>query len=227
MLMYTPFENIGGWIICATRFKGTLYLCEYRTEEEKEKREQLTDREKHTPNGKPDPLPPVNEREELCLIFTTKLNGMSLLFGAEMDGVLSHTKISDVSGLAQAKFVELKTSRQIESHKQFNNFKRFKLLKWWCQNFLVGVEYLVCGFRNDEGIVQTLEQFHNTWDPNVCMNFCAKFLNFANHLVKEEDPDTVWKFEWKPHERVMANKIKGPSEYSFLPKWYTEAQTKI
>ena len=36
---------------------------------------------------------------------------------------------------------------------------RFKLLKWWAQSFLVGVPKIVCGFRDDDGNVTSLEHF--------------------------------------------------------------------
>lgn len=67
---------------------------------------------------------PVNERGELCVVFSTKLNNNHLLFGAEMDGVKSTTEIKNGSELAGAEFIELKTSRQIETGRQHFNFKR-------------------------------------------------------------------------------------------------------
>jgi len=66
----------------------------------------------------------VNEQEELCVVFRTKLNNHRLVFGAEMDGVRSMTEISNCSELAEAEFIELKTSRQIETARQNHNFKR-------------------------------------------------------------------------------------------------------
>lgn len=36
---------------------------------------------------------------------------------------------------------------------------RFKLLKWWVQSFLVGIPRVLCGFRDDNGLVGTLEEF--------------------------------------------------------------------
>jgi hypothetical protein len=54
------------------------------------------------------------------------------------------------------------------------------------------------------------------------MNFCDRFLSFVWSVVVEERPDTVWKFEWRPHEDVTAVKIPGPSEFSFLPTWFTQ-----
>ena len=38
-------------------------------------------------------------------------------------------------------------------------------MKWWAQSFLVGVPKIVCGFRNDDGIVKTLQTFKTTDIP--------------------------------------------------------------
>jgi hypothetical protein len=57
-------------------------------------------------------------------MFRTKLNNHCLLFGAEMDGVESTSVINSCSELAGAKFIELKTSRHIETARQNQNFKR-------------------------------------------------------------------------------------------------------
>ena len=40
---------------------------------------------------------------------------------------------------------------------------RFKLLKWWLQSFLLGVETIICGFRDDDGIVREIKTY-NTHD---------------------------------------------------------------
>jgi RAT1-interacting protein len=76
------------------------------------------------PDGVPDVTKPVNEREELCVMFRAQLNNHSLLFGAEMDGVNSTSMIDSCSQLAEAKFIELKTSRHIETPQQDRNFRR-------------------------------------------------------------------------------------------------------
>jgi RAT1-interacting protein len=76
------------------------------------------------PNGIPDVTKPVNERKELCVVFRAKLNNHCLLFGAEMDGVKSTSVVNSCSELAEAQFIELKTSRCIETARQNQNFKR-------------------------------------------------------------------------------------------------------
>jgi RAT1-interacting protein len=36
---------------------------------------------------------------------------------------------------------------------------RFKLIKWWAQSILIGIPKIVCGFRDDGGVVKRLEEF--------------------------------------------------------------------
>ncbi|KAJ9577289.1 hypothetical protein L9F63_006128, partial [Diploptera punctata] len=247
-LMCTVYENQEGWIFCATKFNGTLFLCQFETEEKIKQRENMSDKEKQftfwgrkferymcsdRPGVRPNPSVIVNDSEELCVIFKTKLNNRRLLIGAEVDGVLNCSNEINSSGeLAQCRLVELKTSRIMFSDKQYKSFERFKLIRWWSQSFLVGIEHLLCGFRNDKGTVCKLQHFNvlqipnkakDVWNPNICMNFCDEFLHYVESVVEQERPDTVWKFEWNPGDDcVRALKLEGPSQYSFLPQWFTE-----
>ena len=41
---------------------------------------------------------------------------------------------------------------------QERTLKKFKQIKWWCQSFLVGVPKIVCGFRDDDGVVEKVVQ---------------------------------------------------------------------
>ena len=43
---------------------------------------------------------------------------------------------------------------------------RYKLMKWWAQSFLVGVPKIVCGFRDDDGIVKNLQSFRTSMIPH-------------------------------------------------------------
>lgn len=36
---------------------------------------------------------------------------------------------------------------------------RFKLIKWWCQSFLVGIGTVVAGFRDDTGVVESVAEY--------------------------------------------------------------------
>lgn len=38
-------------------------------------------------------------------------------------------------------------------------YRKFKTKRWWCQSFLAGVDTILCGFRNDDGIVEKLKVY--------------------------------------------------------------------
>ncbi len=42
---------------------------------------------------------------------------------------------------------------------------RHKLMKWWAQSFLVGIPRIICGFRDDEGIVRSMQTFRTSEIP--------------------------------------------------------------
>ena len=110
---------------------------------------------KDEPNEEPDANSVLNTNQEFCCIVKTRLGGHSLLYGAEVDGVKTQSK-PPWNNLED--FVELKTNRLIETNKQDNSFRRFKLLKFWVQSFLVGIPTIVCGYRDDNGLVTKLEK---------------------------------------------------------------------
>ena len=77
-------------------------------------------------------------------------------------------------------YVELKTNQMLDTDKKKDNFKkyarvsiyaelqplctplhvsRYKQMKWWAQSFFVGVPKVICGFRDDKGIVKNLRPY--------------------------------------------------------------------
>ena len=66
----------------------------------------------------------VNENEEFCCVFRTRLDKFSLVYGAEMDGYDSSERMGEKEVLVPEKFIEMKTSRVIEHQRQQNNFFR-------------------------------------------------------------------------------------------------------
>lgn len=42
----------------------------------------------------PDTGQAVNENEEFCVVFSTKLNNKKILYGAEIDGVISNRQLT-------------------------------------------------------------------------------------------------------------------------------------
>lgn len=104
LIMCTPYEYRQDWCIHVTRFKNTIYMIKRETEEEKMQRSQESDEQKRacawgykfeqyclseSPFNDPDTSAPVNECEEFSVVYQTQLAGMTLLYGAEMDGIVS------------------------------------------------------------------------------------------------------------------------------------------
>jgi RAT1-interacting protein len=46
MLMCTPYEKNDDWIICATKWKGIIFLCARETAKKRRYKEQMTDRDR-------------------------------------------------------------------------------------------------------------------------------------------------------------------------------------
>ncbi|KAK3584832.1 hypothetical protein CHS0354_005687 [Potamilus streckersoni] len=238
----TPYENKEGWLVSVTKFNNTFYLCEFDTEDKKKQRESMTPRqdemccwgwkfEQYLTSDKPDGVPdvesPVNNNEAFATVVRTRLNSHSLVFAGEVDAI-------DPSLTTSNKYVEFKTSREIDNQRQDNNMKRFKLIKWWAQSFLVGIPKIVCGFRDDDGIVHRLQTYdtleipdlvkniYNPWNPAVCFNFLDELLSFIKESVIEDNAKVAYLFQWHPGQKVVCEKLHENSEYTFLPAWFTD-----
>lgn len=59
---------------------------------------------------------------------------------------------------------------------------RFKLIKWWSQSFMVDIESIICGFRDDEGVVHQLEEFKTRNIPKIA-NVRVKTYIAINYLL--------------------------------------------
>ncbi|GIY86648.1 decapping and exoribonuclease protein [Caerostris darwini] len=241
----TIYENKEDWLICATKFKSMIYLCAFDTDDQIRRREATTEREKlmcswgykfeqylaaDTPVSKPNLSVPVNEKEEYCIVLKGRLDKHTLLYSAEVDGKDPlYNNNRDKDPQSTQCYSELKTSRIITTERQHINFCRFKLMKWWLQSFLVGIPNVICGFRDDSGIVRKLEIFpipeiprmsQNKWSPSSLLNFSSCFLDFVKKCVVKDDPSVVYKFYWKPGNPITCEELIQPSEYEILPEWY-------
>lgn len=254
-IMCTPYEKRDGWQLFAVKHKGTIYLRQMDTEAQlkaeanksehqlrmcswgyKFEQFMLDDLRKEREEGFNEnrKLPPVNENEEYCCLFRTRLGNHSVVYGAEMDGFRMKTPSEgplnpdDIDLNQDGHFIELKTTRIIDSPRLEASFARHKVIKWWCQSFLVCIPVVVCGFRNDNGLVTRLTDYPtsklpsigaNFWLPNVCMNFLDAFLTFAKGTVREED--VLYRFWWDPNStEVHVVKPRHQDTNLVLPEWY-------
>ncbi|XP_071962628.1 decapping and exoribonuclease protein-like [Antedon mediterranea] len=242
-IMCTPYEQREGWMMAVTLFRGTYYISEVETKENKERRKNMSDREKEmgywgykfeqymtSVDGlqEPNTNVPVNNSEAYCSVVRTRLNKHSMIYTGEVDCCLNDPKLQPPSN-----YIELKTNRILYAPNNKRNFHRFKLLKWWAQSFLIGVPTIIGGFRDDEGIVLQVERFNtfeipdivrqsqeHAWNASVCMNFCDYFLNYVKFQVTQDDPRVVYLFERRPGSNQVTYTIEEGQPHQFVPEWY-------
>ncbi|CAK9831154.1 Decapping and exoribonuclease protein [Anthophora retusa] len=244
-LLFTPFTN-KDWIICASKYKGTIYLCNYDTEQKIMDNLYATAYQKdcsiwglkfeqylvaNTPHEDPDLSVPLNENEEFCCIFKAKFGTISLLYAAEMDGICSQEIVQDTIVGKNVQFVEMKTL-YFKKLKNCKLIEENKKLLWWAQIYPVGIQSIICGLRNMNGIIKRVEKidFQRSSDDIKVMedrskSFCSAFLKYIKEIVVEEHDRCVYKFTYNSRSlsiKVEVIKSDPKSEYTFLHQWYTK-----
>lgn len=240
MIMSTPYEPREPWNILATRYKGTIFLCNEETQRKKAERMNRTEKDKkflrygfkferylysdHPAKDPPGNSEPVIESEEFCIMFRTEIDGKRILYGAEIDGVLSDgTEVSSIEHLRKSTLTEVKVKRREQNANQLRNFYRFKARNWWLQSFLVGIDNIHYGVRNDDGIVEEVKSVsmkelsdeakkNNYWHGTVAMNFLNDFLKKLSKDMKNIDnPNVVYtyKYDTESSDFITFNKLEG------------------
>ena len=148
-----------------------------------------------SPDKNPDVSVPVNESEEFCCVFSCEFGDNLMLYGAEMDGIEikepGTEPLTEPVSWKNVNFIELKTNKIIETVRQ-DTFFRKKLLRWWCQSFLVGIENIWCGYRTNDGIVIDLKKYRvadmikmakvNTQTEKKCFKNRRKITKFSTYF---------------------------------------------
>jgi len=143
----------------------------------------------------------VNPNVEYCSLVALKLDKFKIILAAEIDCYQqpdNNKKVkleSDSPTIGLSDYVELKTSRILDSPKAQYNWKRYNLLKMWIQSFLVGVPTIICGFRDNAGFVQSTKEIKTQsipslakgiWDAYDCLNFACGLLDWLTTRIQED-----------------------------------------
>ncbi|XP_067936038.1 decapping and exoribonuclease protein-like [Watersipora subatra] len=243
-LAASPYDAAGrfddGLKVVAQKVGGVIYLYEFPTEEFEEKQKVLDDRNKAmqywgmkfesyvTAKRGENPVTdePMDFNYEYGSVVRAKLGSHSLVFGGEIDCAWPQHP---------TQYIELKTSRECSHAGQERSFRKFKLLKWWLQSFLIGIEDILCGFRDDNGIVRSCEwykvseipkiikQDRDTWRPSACLAFLNQFLDFIRSSVTEELVPHV--FARLANQKTFHLIVDKDGIHKFLPSWFIEKYT--
>jgi len=256
-IMCTNYENNDDWMLVAQKFNGIIYIKDIETEAHLKKRRNA-DKEllrmqywghkfekyvtvpctKTDMNKKEMQERVVNTNEAYFSVVSSRFgDDLSIILGAETDCV---AKEKEYLG-APACHVELKTSRTIASHQQQKSFFNVKVLKWWAQSYLCGTPTIVCGFRDNKGLVKSLQRYEvneipilankqtkgHAWSPVKCVNFAGNVLSKIVGLMENvNDLNTCCVLTWQLKSNFVDFKIETNSKYAFLPDWYTEEMGK-
>lgn len=242
-LLITPHEQYDGWIICASKFKGTIYLCSFDTEEKKQKELAKTDYQRlcsdwgfkfeqymltDTPDNEPSTSQCLNQNEEFCCVFKSKFGKDILLYAAEIDGIRSKQIIEDTVVGKTCELVELKTilRRSVSNDGPRNMYKK---LLWWAQCYPVGIKKIVCGCKNAKGLVTEIKEvqtstFYIRKTADRSKSFCSGFLKEVKKIVREDYDKCLYKFTYDPRKKTITvdKMTDNKSECMFLYPWYTD-----
>jgi len=246
-IMNCPYDNNTKWNICAIKYKGTIYLAEYKTDEQHAQQEQLPKWIKRTmywgrkvenyltspkPGQPSTPKEPINENAEYVSVFRSQLGKIQLLYGAEVD-CIDHTMAEEYK--PPANFIEIKTQSELRDKNRKSNFRKYKLSKWWAQSYLAGIPRVMTAFRDDRGFVNLLEvietqamprvaaQESYSWTPQTMMGFLERFLTFIRDVMAKVD-DVTYVFEWDPDWEgiVFTFDPDQTKEHYFIPQWFKD-----
>lgn len=249
-IMCTPYAEAGRsdeWEICASKFNGSIYFNAIDTDADIAKERFKSDIQAmnqawgykfeqymttDTIGSKPDVMNAMHQMEEFCIVVKNVLNNNSLLYKAEVDATVPSQLSSCGSGETSC-YTELKTAKIRTSSNHIAYFYRHAMLSWWAQSYLIGIPEVICGNKDDQGFIRSLDIFKVSemphlalgfWSPNVCLDFCNMFLNFLKKTVVEDDPSIVYKFQFNCCEkRVLCKKLRNPeSRYRVIPQWFIE-----
>ena len=108
-------------------------------------------------------------------------------------------------------------------------------MKWWAQSYLSGVPQITCGFRNDDGICEYVQNFQtmelpavaealpNSWNSDICLCFLDNFLQFVKDIFKNiTDHRTVCVLTYKVENGFILYQMQDHSADQFLPDWFTK-----
>ncbi|XP_018006711.1 decapping and exoribonuclease protein [Hyalella azteca] len=193
-------------VLHATKVAGTIYLCSAVTLQD---RQNMNASEKYLRMGSwgfkfeqfmtagSDPSTGNNEKESYCLVVRAQLSEHSILYGAEVDGVDNRAP----DGLPRSTdLIELKTDRLRPSARK-QSMPPYKMCNTWAQCALVGIPRVVCGFRDDRGVVKRLRSFRvanlpsdskGFFSPGAMVDSLSEFLQWVKTQVEVDSPQAVY-----------------------------------
>lgn len=158
----------------------------------------------------------VNNYEQYISVVKTGIGKVGITLAGEVDCAWDYIPENKKSILSH--YVELKTSKVIETPGQVVTFER-KLFKTWAQCFLLGIGKIVYGFRDNGLLLKSVEVFktdevpllikdnpmtQNQANKIVCMSALKWYGAVVEWIVNEvPQDDSAWKLHYDAGSRTL------------------------
>lgn len=165
---------------------------------------------------------PVNTWAEFSILVKTKLGKHRLLFSAEVDGV-------DEQGDA---YIECKTTAAKTDRQSEQRFFQNKLISYWAQSFLAGIDKLLIGYRTSNGIIKSVNYMRVSdiprmvrgrvsWCPESMLNFLNMTLDWLAEVMPTKQENLVFQMVYFGQGQIQL--LPKPEYPTFVPADFTEA----
>ncbi|ANZ74845.1 BA75_00788T0 [Komagataella pastoris] len=185
-----------------------------------------------------------NNIEQYGAIVRTGISRIKILIGGEVDCTADFYDEND----PLSRYIELKTTRTINQYKDMVTFEK-KLFRTWAQCFLLGIPRIIYGFRDDNCILRTVEEFSTNDVPLMVknnplneqpkkencymssINFYGAVVEWLNESVKD---DQVWKLSYSKRNKqyLVLKEVTDENEKqqiveSAIPAWFKEWRSEL
>ncbi|XP_018303717.1 decapping and exoribonuclease protein-like [Mycetomoellerius zeteki] len=251
-ILCSPYKMRDEWIICASKYRGTIYLCEFYSDEREHHyaNASMSERQIHSwgykfeqymvadhPSHTPDLKQPLNECEQFYCMFKANFDNHSLLYGAEIDGISSQQPITDTLEGKTLELIELKTFPLLLNEDGNIKISSLRVMEWWSQSYLVHINKIICGLK-EKNIVRMIKEYsmcdlpklsEPSCDINRSKIFCKIFLDNVKRIVIKDYDECMYKFHWTPFNKDVVNYTEEASDnkkYFFLQSWFVDKAEK-
>eukprot|EP00043_Microstomoeca_roanoka_P019833 m.230464 g.230464 ORF g.230464 m.230464 type:complete len:235 (-) comp17060_c3_seq4:2437-3141(-) len=160
----------------------------------------------------------VNTNQGYCLVVKTRLGDSVIVTGGEVDCLDPDTQ----------QLVELKTIHA--EALQRPSFKRFKLLKWWAQSFLIGIDTIIYGVRVGHNQLKSIHRLRVSeiprsvrgtvqWDPAMCMTVTSTLLSKLRAFCR---PGCMYLVTSNSMKQEFDIHETQNDDHRFLPAWFCD-----
>ncbi|CDO92599.1 unnamed protein product [Kluyveromyces dobzhanskii CBS 2104] len=147
----------------------------------------------------------INNGDQFISMVRTGIGKCKILIGAEVDCIFD---FKEDAGDNLKHYAELKSTTMVNTIADSHKFER-KLFRTWLQCFLVGINRIIYGFRDDNFMLRTVEEFTTSEIPVVLKNNNPQMQTACVDAIKWYGAFTEWLLASIPRPEDDIDTIKA------------------